>query len=269
VNRPAHVPEGEIHVTSIRFVSPLAMLLAATALGAPALAAPATAPNPTFTGRDLFDLSAASDPQISPDGRTVAYVRRSADIMTDKARSSIWLINLATGEQRPLVAGSGDHFSPRWSPDGRRLAYVSTAEGGSPQLFVRWMDSGQSVRVTGLPDSPQAIAWSPDGRRIAYLMTVPDEGTKLGSAPEKPEGANWAKPLEIIDKVTYRTDEGGYVKPGFDKIFMVDSDGGAPRQLTFGAYHDGPPEWTPDGRAIVFSALHNPDWELAGRDSEI
>jgi dipeptidyl aminopeptidase/acylaminoacyl peptidase len=245
------------------------MLLAATALGAPALAAPATAPNPTFTGRDLFDLSAASDPQISPDGRTVAYVRRSADIMTDKARSSIWLINLATGEQRPLVAGSGDHFSPRWSQDGRRLAYVSTAEGGSPQLFVRWMDSGQSVRVTGLPDSPQAIAWSPDGRRIAYLMTVADEGTKLGSAPEKPEGANWAKPLEIIDKVTYRTDEGGYVKPGFDKIFMVDSDGGAPRQLTFGAYHDGPPEWTPDGRAIVFSALHNPDWELAGRDSEI
>jgi dipeptidyl aminopeptidase/acylaminoacyl peptidase len=131
------------------------------------------------------------------------------------------------------------------------------------------MDSGQTVRVTGLPDSPQAIAWSPDGRRLAYLMTVPDDGLKLGKAPDKPEGANWAKPLEIIDKVTYRTDEGGYVKPGFDKIFMVDADGGAPRQLTFGAYHDGPPEWTPDGRAIVFSALRNPEWELAGRDSEI
>jgi dipeptidyl aminopeptidase/acylaminoacyl peptidase len=100
-------------------------------------------------------------------------------------------------------------------------------------------------------------------------MNVPDEGVKLGKAPDKPEGANWAKPLEIIDKVTYRADGQGYIKPGFDKIFMVDADGGAPRQLTFGAYHDGAPEWSRDGRAILFSALRTPDWQLAGRESEI
>ena len=252
-----------------RSLAPLALLLSATSFAGPAIAAPADTPNPLFTGRDLFDLSAASDAQISPDGRVVAYVRKSADIMTDKARSSIWLINVATGEQRPLVAGTGDHFSPRWSPDGRRLAYVSTGEGGAPQLFVRWMDTGQSVRVTGLPDSPQGIAWSPDGTRIAYLMNVPDEGPKLGAAPDKPEGAQWAKPIEIIDKVTYRTDEGGYVKPGFDKIFMVDANGGAPRQLTFGAYHDGAPEWTRDGRAILYSAVRKPDWEMTVVDSEV
>ena len=245
--------------------------LAALALGTStaALSAPAEAPNPKFTGGDLFSLAAAADPQISPDGRWVAYVRRSNDIMTDRARSSIWLIDAASGEQRPLVAGSGNHFSPRWSPDGKRLAYVSTAEGNAPQLFVRWMDTGQTARVTGLPDSPQGITWSPDGRRIAYLMTVPDEGLKLGKAPDKPEGAEWAKPLEIIDKVTYRTDGGGYVKPGFDHIFMVDALGGAPRQLTFGAYHDGNPEWTRDGRGILFSAVRKPDWELIANDSEI
>jgi len=256
-------------VKLIPSASPLAMMLAATCLAAPAFAAPADAPNPYFTGSDLFSLSAASDAQISPDGRIVAYVRKSADIMTDKARSAIWLVTVATGEQRPLAAGSGDHFSPRWSPDGRRLAYASTAEGGAPQMFVRWMDSGQTVRVTGLADSPQALAWSPDGRRIAYVMNVPDEGPKLGSAPSKPEGANWAKPLEIIDKVTYRADGVGYLKAGFDKIFMVDADGGAPRQLTFGAFHDGAPEWTPDGRAILFSAVRKPEWELSPLDSEI
>lgn len=253
----------------VRSLAPLALALAATGLNSTATAAPAEGPNPIFSGRDLFDLTAASDAQISPDGRTVAYVRRSADIMTDRARSSIWLINVATGEQRPVAAGTGDHSSPRWSPDGRRLAYVSTAEGGAPQLFVRWMDTGQTVRVTGLPDSPQAIAWSPDGRRIAYLMTVPDEGMKLGTAPPKPEGANWAKPLEIIDKVTYRADNAGYLKPGFDHIFMVDADGGAPRQLTFGAYHDGAPEWAPDGRSILFSAIRKPDWEMTVVDSEV
>jgi dipeptidyl aminopeptidase/acylaminoacyl peptidase len=245
--------------------------VSALALGvsAAAMAAPADAPNPRFTGNDLFNLSAAADPQISPDGRWVAYVRRSNDIMTDRARSSIWLIDTASGEQQPLVASSGNHFSPRWSPDGRRLAFVSTAEGGAPQLFVRWMDSGQSARITGLPDSPEGITWSPDGHRIAYLMNVPDDGPKLGKAPDKPEGAEWAKPLEIIDKVTYRRDGGGYVKPGFDHIFMVDALGGAPRQLTFGAYHDGAPEWSRDGRALYFSATRKPDWELLANDSEV
>lgn len=234
-----------------------------------AISAPTEQAETRFTGSDLFNLSAASDPQISPDGRQIAYVRRSNDIMTDKARSAIWLIDVATGQQRPLVAGSGNHFGPRWSPDGRRLAYASTSEGGAPQLFVRWMDGGQSVRITGLPDSPQDITWSPDGTRLAYLMTVPDDGMKLGSPPPKPEGAEWAKPLEIYDKVTYRADGAGYIKPGFDHIFMVDATGGAPRQLTFGAFHDGAPEWGRDGRTIYFSAVRKPDWEMTANNSEI
>lgn len=234
-----------------------------------ALAAPQTAPNPLFTGSDLFNLSMASDPQISPDGRQIAYTRRANDIMTDKARSSIWLVDVATGAQRPLDTSGGDSFGPAWSPDGKRLAYGSTGGGGAPQLFVRWMDSGQSARLTGLPDSPQAIEWSPDGRRIAYLMTVPDDGVKLGSAPPKPEGVSWAKPLEVIDKVTFKTDEGGFVKPGFDHIFIVDADGGAPRQLTFGSYNDGAPHWTRDGSAILFSAVRKDNWELAPLDSEV
>lgn len=231
-------------------------------------AAPADAPNPMFTGRDLFDLSVASDPQISPDARLIAYVRRTNDIMTDKARSAIWLIDVASGAQRPLVAGPGDHFSPRWSPDGRRLAYVS-ASGSAPQLHVLWLDSGASAKITALPDSPQGMAWSPDGGQIAYLMRVPDEGAKLGSAPQKPEGAEWAEPLQIIDMLTYRADDAGYLKPGFDHVFLVDALGGAPRQLTFGAFHDGAPKWSTDGRAILFSAVRKPDWERIAQDSEV
>ncbi len=242
--------------------------LMVTAAGT-AQAAPTPGPTAAFIGSDLFTLAAVSDPRISPDGRSIAYVRRSADIMTDKARSSIWLVDVATGQQRPIAAGSGDHFGPAWSPDGKRLAYGSTAEGGAAQLFVRWMDGGQTVRITGLSNSPQGIEWSPDGTRIAYLMAVPEDGLKLGSAPPKPEGAEWGKPLEIIDKVTYRTDDAGYLKAGYDHIFIVDALGGAPRQLTFGAFHDGAPHWTPDGRSILFSAVRKPDWELNAIDSEI
>lgn len=246
----------------------LALVLASPAL---AQTTPAEGPNRAFTGRDLFGLEWASDPQISPDGTQIAYARRANDIMTDRARSTIWLVDTRIGAQSPLVAGAGSHSSPRWSPDGKRLAYVSSGEGGAPQLFVRWMATGQTARITGLPDSPSALAWSPDGRRIAYLMRVPGEAPKLGQAPgQKPEGAQWAPPLEVITSVQYRTDEGGYNKPGFDHIFVVSSDGGAPRQLTFGQIDDGGPlSWAPDGKTLYFSTNRKADWEREPLDSEV
>jgi dipeptidyl aminopeptidase/acylaminoacyl peptidase len=250
-------------------VRTLAALFAATVLATPSIAKPAEGPSRYFTGADLFNLEVATDPQISPDGRTIAYVRKSNEIMTDKARSTIWLVDVATGQQRPLLAGSGSYFSPRWSPDGQRLAYVA-AEGGSPQLYVRWMASGESARITGLPDSPDSIAWSPDGRRIAYSMFVPDDGPKLGKAPDKPEGAKWADPLQVIDAVTYRADGAGYFKPGYQQIFWVPADGGAPAQLTYGATNAGAQvSWTPDSRSVLFSANLGKNWERDVNESEI
>jgi dipeptidyl aminopeptidase/acylaminoacyl peptidase len=247
-----------------------ALLFAGAAFASPLAAAPREGPSRTFEARDLFSLEAAADPQISPDGSRIAYVRRSADIMTDRMRPTIWLIDSRTGEQSPLAAGPGAHSQPRWSADGRRLAYISTAEGGTAQLFVRWMASGESVRITGLPDTPTTIAWSPDGRQIAYTMHVPAEQPKLGSLPAKPEGAQWAPPLEVHTNVSYRTDEQGYLKPGFSHIFLVSADGGAPRQLSFGSVHDnGPLSWTPDGRAILFSSNRTPEWEREPLDSEV
>ncbi len=246
------------------------LLTTALALAAPAVAQQAAGPTRAFAGSDLFALEQASDPQISPDGGRVAYVRRTGDVMTDSMRSSIWLVDVATARQTPLVAGTASATSPRWSPDGSKLAYVSGGDGASPQLFVRWMATGATARITTLPTAPTALEWSPDGGRIAYIMAVPDEAPKLGKAPPKPEGAKWAEPLQVIDKVTYRSDAGGYLKPGYDHVFVVPADGGAPRQLTFGTFHDeGPLSWTPDGRTILFSAVRAADWEREPNNSEV
>jgi dipeptidyl aminopeptidase/acylaminoacyl peptidase len=243
------------------------------AAGEPGLAraAPEQGRETRFTAQDLFALTAASDPQISRDGRLIAYVRRANDIMTDRARGSIWLIDTRSGAQTPLAGGlDGDAFGPRFSPDGTRLAYISTAGGGA-QLWVKWLDSGAAVQLTGLPASPSSITWSPDGRSIAYTMLVAGEKPKLGTAEiAKPDGAQWAEPLEIYDLLAYRTDSAGYVKPGYEKIFIISATGGAARQLTFGEHHDrGPLSFSADSARIYFSANRQPDWQTNPVESDI
>ncbi|MBN8840850.1 MAG: S9 family peptidase [Sphingomonadales bacterium] len=247
-----------------------ALLLAATAVPAlaqtPPPAASVDAPTRAFIGSDLFQLSIAADPQISPDGRTIVYVRRSGDVMSDRMQSSLWLIDVASGRQTPFSASGS---SPRWSPDGTRIAYVAS-DGAHPQLFVRWLGHDAATRVTTLPDDPNALAWSPDGRRLAYIATVAGEPTTLGKAPPKPEGAKWAPPLEVIDRVNYRADGGGYIKPGNDHLFVVSADGGGARQLTFGKFDDnGPLSWSQDGRTILFSAIRGPDAERQVMNSDV
>jgi dipeptidyl aminopeptidase/acylaminoacyl peptidase len=233
-------------------------------------AAPAEAPSKFFEGRDLFALQVATDPQIHPDGKVVAYTRVSYDVMKDKGRSSIWIVDTQSGVQRPLVSGAGNHSSPRWSPDGSRLAYVSTAEGGKPQMFVRWMQSGEAARIAELIDAPSDPSWSPDGKWIAFTMFAPDEKPTLGEAPPKPEGAEWAAPLEIITDVSYRADGAGYLKPGFTHVYVIPTEGGPPRQLTFGAFNEtGPLSWTPDSQFVIATGNRLEGWEREPVNSEI
>lgn len=210
---------------------------------------------------DLFDLQFVSEPQIAPDGQHIVYVRNINDIVSDRTRSNLWIVRSDGTEHRPLHSGRASASSPRWSPDGSRLAYLSDADGMT-QLFVRWIDSGQTALISNLTESPSAIAWSPDGRTLAFVMRVPADKPALAEAPKPPEDAEWAPEVRVIDSVMYRFDGRGYIEPGFDHVFVVPAEGGSARQLTRGDFdHHGPLAWTPDGREIVLSANRDSDWQ--------
>ena len=210
---------------------------------------------------DVFQMEIADDVQISPDGSRIVYVRVSYDIMTDRARRNLWIVNADGTNNRPLRSEAKNFMAPRWSPDGTRLAYVSAADG-SPQLYVRWMDSGQTALLTNLVQAPEAITWSPDGKMIAFAQLVSADKKPLATPPPKPTGAQWAPPVKVVDSVVYRADGAGYLEPGFTHVFVVAAEGGTPRQLTDGDFNDdGPLSFTPDGKRVVFSANRNADWE--------
>ncbi len=224
-----------------------------------------------FNAEDIFDLEYASDPQISPDGTRIVYVRRSHDIMTDQVRSNLWIVDAKGGNHQPIASGTASASSPRWSPDGQRLAFVSNSDGRGSQIYIRWMDTGAVGLITNLQKSPSSISWSPDGDEIAFTMSVPDERTILKvPLPKKPKGANWAPSFKHIDKARYQADGRGILEPAFTHIFVVPAEGGSARQLTSGSYnHRGMISWSQDGREILFSANRSDDWEYETKESDL
>jgi dipeptidyl aminopeptidase/acylaminoacyl peptidase len=248
---------------SLKFSAAVLMI----SLSAPSFA---QAQKPAFKPLDVFDLQWAADPQVSPDGHSIAYVRMGYDIKTDRARGSIWLMGVDGKNERPL-SSAPTSGSPRWSPDGTRIAYVSRAADGSAQLFMYWTASGVHAPISNFTDTPGGLAWSPDGKWLAFTMPVAQERKPLKvELPETPKNAKWADPPKLIDRMVFRADGEGYLPSTFNQVFIVSADGGAARQLTHGDFdHQAPPAFTADGRGVLVGANRRADADYDPLDSEI
>lgn len=227
------------------------------------------APANRISAMDIFHFQYALDPQISPDASKIVYMRRFADLMSDKRDSNLWIINADGTEDRALTTGAYSDSSPRWSPDGTRILYVSNHDGKA-ELYVRWMDTGQTAKLTDLQYPPENPVWSPDGKEIAFSSLVPVPGPQIGPLPTPPKGAEWAEPPHVYDRLRYRFNGQGYLPSGFTQLFVISADGGAPRQISSGNYpHDSAVAWTPDGKNLLESGHMSADYEYFVYQTEV
>jgi len=222
-----------------------------------------------FSYLDVFKLEYVSEPQIAPNGSRIVYRRMGFDIMKDKADGNLWIINSDGSGNQKLTLRETSEQSPRWSPSGDRIAFISSTTEGS-EIYMYWLDSGKLAKISQLPFSPSSLTWSPKGDQLAFSMNVEKDPPVIAKIPEKPEGAKWAEKPRITDRLYHEADGRGYIKPGFNHIFIIPAQGGAVRQITSGDYHHrGQLSWSAEGDRIFFSGNRTQNWEYDFRNSEI
>ncbi|HWQ35001.1 MAG TPA: S9 family peptidase [Blastocatellia bacterium] len=252
-----------MHRISRRLSVWLALLLV-IAPGLP-LSASRAADKRLITEMDLFKFVWVADPQIAPDGSRVAFVRVWVNQKADRYDSALWIVPTTGGAPRQLTAGPRD-TNPRWSPDGRTLAFIRSAEREGrpqpPQIYLLTFDGGEAQPLTDMPRGAAGFEWSPDGRTIAFVSSEEIKKdramTEGGEVKEKPPERT--SDVRVITKATYRSNGPGYINPKFKahiwtvSVPAVPGEMPKPKQITKGSFDEGNVSWSPDGARLYFVA---------------
>ena len=223
-----------------------------------------------FSNLDVFNLQHARDPQISPTSSKIIYVRTKMDIMKDGKTSSIWIVDIDGRNHQKLTSNINNESSPRWSPDGKRITFVSSSDDGNgSEIYIYWVDSKQYSVISQLNKSPSNLKWSPSGEYIGFSMFMTDNVLSLVTPPKKPKDANWAPPARITDRLKHESDGSGYIDKGFNHLFYISADGGSPVQVTSESYNHKDFNWSKDSKKIIFSSNYTENWEYDFRNSEM
>jgi dipeptidyl aminopeptidase/acylaminoacyl peptidase len=225
----------------------ISLMGAFTAPGLPAQETPRRA----ITFKDLISMNRLSDPQISPDGRWIVYSVATPDLEANKLTHNIWIISASGGEPRQLTR-SGSDSRPRWSPDGKRLAFLSSRDGAQ-QVYTIWLEGGEASKLTSLSTGADNELWSPDGNSIAFVSRVYPDCTDdaCNSARDAEKEKNKVK-ARVYDRLLFR-----HWTEWWDgkrsHLFIMAVNGGKPKDLTAGADYDVPPFNMGEPGAIAFS----------------
>lgn len=227
-------------------------LLLAAPLAAP-LAAEGT-PRPLKVD-DIFSLKTVGDPQISPDGRWVAYTVRTLDPKADSANTDLYMVPFAGGAAVQLTASPKPETRPRFSPDGRYLAFLSGRDGKKTQVWLLDRRGGEAVKLTDYKSDVSDLAWSPDGKRLALVVgdVDPDDEDEEKAESDKAGLPKTPKPI-VIRRLQFKRDGEGYLRDLRQHLYVFDVESKASTQVTSGPYDDSEPAWSPDGRLLAFTS---------------
>jgi dipeptidyl aminopeptidase/acylaminoacyl peptidase len=221
-----------------------------------------------LTVDDYFRIKGVAEPQISPEAKWVAYTIGTRNLKEDKNEERIWMVATSGGEAIPLTAESVSSSHPRWSPDGKYLAFLSEREEGKKQVWLLNRSGGEAQQLTDAIQDVSDFAWSPSGNRLVLVLQDPTldeleaahhkeankEADEDADDKPKPKQRPW-----VIDRLHFKDDEIGYLDRRRTHLYVFNLGDRKMTQVTSGDYDDTAPAWSPDGRSLAFVSNRSAD----------
>ena len=235
----------------------------------------------SVTINDYFQILGVHDPQLSPDGQWVAYSVDKSTLKTDKNETRIWMVPSAGGDPLPMTAEGVSSSHPRWSPDGKYLAFLSERGDSQTQVWLLNRLGGEAQQLTDTAQDVEDFSWSPDSRRLVLVLRDPSP-EELAASKEKSASAAHSSAVSdddstdndqdkkpkskkpwVIDRLQFKVDEVGYLDRRRTHLYVFDLAKKSQTQVTSGDYDDSEPTWSPDSKLLAFTSNRStPDPDL-------
>jgi len=247
----------------MKVVRSLAFVFAVSALSlsvSPADSAPrqsraASTATRFITIDDYFQIRDVGQPELSPDGQWVAYTVRTKMLKEDKNETRIWMVSTHGGEPLPMTDESVSSSHPRWSPDGKYLAFTSSRNGGKSQVWLLNRLGGEAVRLTDILQGVGDFEWSPDSTRLVLVLKDPKpEDAEAAKDKDKTPPKPKTQPPYVIDRLQFKQDTVGYLDNHRSHLYVFHIEKKSSTQITSGDFDDSEPAWSPDGKTLAFTS---------------